>query len=198
MKKLFILFMLLGIFFNGYATTVKVSDNTVLVKELMKVTKVEAQMQRSMQMVKQMQKDMIGKMTKNIADRDAAIKVQQKSLDLVMKELSWAKLQGEFIKVYAEVFTKKELQAMVTFYRSELGQTIINKMPLLQQKLMPVMQQRMLKIIPKLQAQVKQFVAEEKAKVAAKKKAAAKASSVKNKTKSAANMDMQTGATSKK
>jgi hypothetical protein len=198
MKKLFVLFMLLGMFFNSYATTVKVSDNTVLVKELMKVTKVEAQMQRSMQMVKQMQKDMIGKMTKNIADRDAAIKVQQKSLDLVMKELSWAKLQGEFIKVYAEVFTKKELQAMVTFYRSELGQTIINKMPLLQQKLMPVMQQRMLKIIPKLQAQVKQFVAEEKAKVAAKKKAAAKASSVKNKTKSAANMDMQTGATSKK
>jgi len=56
----------------------------------------------------------------------------------------------------------------------------------------------MMKIIPKLQAQVKQFVAEEKAKVAAKKKAAAKASSVKNKTKSAANINMQTGATSKK
>ena len=198
MKKIFVMFMLLGMFFNGYAAAVKVSDNTVLVKELMKVTKVEAQMQRSMQMVKQMQKNMISKMTKNIVDRDAAIKVQQKSFDLVMTELSWTKLQGEFIKVYAEVFTKKELQAMVAFYRSELGQTIINKMPLLQQKLMPVMQQKIMKIIPKLQAQVKQFVAEEKAKAAAKKQATAKPSSVKNKTKRAANTSLQTGATSKK
>ena len=198
MKKLFMMLMLLGMFFNGYAAAVKVSDNTVLVKELMKVTKVEAQMQRSMQMVKQMQKNMISKMTKNIADRDVAIKVQQKSFELVMTELSWEKLQGEFIKVYAEVFTKKELQAMVAFYRSELGQTIINKMPLLQQKLMPVMQQKIMKIIPKLQAQVKQFVAEEKAKAAAKKQATAKPSSVKNKTKRAANTSLQTGATSKK
>lgn len=174
MKKMFVVVVVLGMVFAGYTADLKVIDNTALVKELMKVTKVEEQMQRSMQMVKQMQKDMISKMTKNIPDREAAIKVQQKSFDLVMKELSWEKLQGAFIKVYAEVFTKKELQAMVTFYRSELGQTIINKMPLLQQKLMPVMQQKIMKLIPKLKKQVEKFVAEEKAKAEAHKQTDAK------------------------
>jgi uncharacterized protein len=199
MKKMFVMVVLLGMVFTGYAADVKVSDNTALVKELMKVTKVEEQMQRSMQMVKQMQKNMISKMTKNIADREAAIRVQQKSFDLVMKELSWEKLQGEFIKVYAEVFTAKELQGMVTFYRSELGRTIINKMPLLQQKLMPVMQQKMMKIIPKLKKAVEKLVAEEKAKADARKKAAAKQQvPVKSDQKSNPKPDQKTGATPKK
>lgn len=199
MKKLYVMSILLGIILTSHAAKVKVSDNTALVKELMKVTKVEAQIQRSMQMVKQMQKNMISKMTKNIADRDAAIKVQQKSFNLVIKELSWEKLQGAFIKVYAEVFTKKELQAMVTFYRSELGQMIINKMPLLQQKLMPVMQHKLMKIIPKLQARVKQLIAEEQAKAKARKQVATKkAAPIKIKPKHNAKIDQVTGATPKK
>jgi uncharacterized protein len=119
-----------------------------------------------LEMVKKMQRNMINKITEGIKNREAAIRVQQKSFDLVMAEFSWKKFQNDFVKVYAEVFTEKELQAMVKFYRSELGQTIVKKMPLLQQKLMPIIQKKVMQLMPKLKKEIDKMVAEEKAKAA--------------------------------
>ncbi|MCF6175379.1 MAG: DUF2059 domain-containing protein [Victivallaceae bacterium] len=199
MKKIFVMIFVLGMVVNLSATTVELAKKIDLVNKLMKVTKVEEQMMNSLKMVKNMQKNMINQLTGNIKDRESALKIQQKSFELVMKEFSWNKFQDDFAKIYAEVFSVKELEGLIAFYKSDLGQTVINKMPLIQQKLMPLIQKKVMQLIPKLKKAVEKMVAKEKAKAVARKQAATKQQvSVKTDKKSNPKPDQKTGATPKK
>jgi len=51
-----------------------------------------------------------------------------------MKEdLSYDKLEPEYIKIYQDTFSEEEIQGMITFYETPVGQSVITKMPLIMQ-----------------------------------------------------------------
>ncbi|MDG9669016.1 DUF2059 domain-containing protein [Hahella sp. CR1] len=50
------------------------------------------------------------------------------------KQMSYDTLKGEFVKIYADAFTEKELNEIVAFYQTETGQKAIQKMPELMSK----------------------------------------------------------------
>ncbi len=80
---------------------------------------------------------------------------QQKKFDRVLSEqqilarktLTWEKLSPIYHRVYAQLFTADEVQAMTAFYGSEHGRSIMTKMPqamqLSMQEMMPLLQSMM-------------------------------------------------------
>ena len=59
-------------------------------------------------------------------------------LDFFGKYLSYNSLKPDFIDIYTEEFTEKELRDIIAFYKTPTGQKTITKMPVLMQKGAPV------------------------------------------------------------
>jgi uncharacterized protein len=71
---------------------------------------------------------------------------------LVREELSWDKLKPIYVQVYVETFEQAEVDGLIAFYRSPVGQSFVNKMPVVQQKSMAITQQRMQSFGPRMEA----------------------------------------------
>ena len=76
-----------------------------------------------------------------------------------MKSIDW---ESMFAEIYASVFTEKELQAVIDFYKSPVGAKFIEKQPELMAQTMQKMQVEMAKIMPKIQADVQKAIQESK------------------------------------
>jgi hypothetical protein len=81
-----------------------------------------------------------------------------------MKSVDWNKM---FAEVYAEVFTAEEIDGLIKFYKSPLGQKLLAKEPQLTKATMAKMQVEMAKIMPKLQANMAKAIANSKKTAAA-------------------------------
>ena len=87
----------------------------------------------------------------------------EKSMDLAIKTMGWKALEPDIIDIYAKNFSDDEVDAMLKFYSSPVGQSVLSKMPQMTTAMMTVVQQKMVT----LQPQVKALTEEYKAKVAA-------------------------------
>ncbi|ODU43831.1 MAG: hypothetical protein ABS98_13535 [Lysobacteraceae bacterium SCN 69-48] len=86
------------------------------------------------------------------ADLDAAARARMQeamatSNAIIQRHLSWEALAPVVRKVYAQVFSKREVQAMTAFYSSPEGASILKKSPqamgLTMQEIQPAMQAAM-------------------------------------------------------
>ena len=50
------------------------------------------------------------------------------------KHMSWDKLKEEFIAIYMDEFSEDEIRELIVFYRTQTGQKVIKKLPLLMSK----------------------------------------------------------------
>ena len=84
-------------------------------------------------------------------------------LGAVMRaELSWERLQPMQIAIYRESFEQGEVDELIEFYKSPLGQKFVSKMPVVTQKAMVAMQAYMRQVMPKLEEAMKQVLSEAK------------------------------------
>jgi hypothetical protein len=91
---------------------------------------------------------------------------QQKIMDqtavemaaVLKQEMRWEEFEPLMIAVYKKSFTQKEMDGMLAFYKSDVGQSIVAKMPQVMQNSMQLMQSRMGAIMPKLQKIVAEAV----------------------------------------
>lgn len=79
------------------------------------------------------------------------LETQEKLAGLVKDELKWEALEPMFLDIYQKSFTQKEVDGMLSFYKSPAGQAVIKKMPQVMQTTMQIMQARMSKLLPKIQ-----------------------------------------------
>jgi hypothetical protein len=99
---------------------------------------------------------------------DAATKAQakagmQESFDVVFEEFTWERVKPLFTDIYAEVFTTEELEGLIAFYESPIGQKFIAKQPELAAASMRHMQGLMQEMMPKIQEKVKEEMEKAKA-----------------------------------
>ena len=71
---------------------------------------------------------------------------------LVRDEMSWEVQRPQIVKIYQSVFTQKEVDAQIAFYRSAAGQSMVKKMPQVTEQSMALMQDRMKIMMPRFQA----------------------------------------------
>ena len=89
--------------------------------------------------------------------------MRTKMIALFRENMKWETLEPMFIDIYKHSFTQKEVDGMLDFYKSEPGQAVIAKMPLVMQNTMQAMQGRMAVMLPKLQQLQQDAIAELKA-----------------------------------
>jgi len=69
---------------------------------------------------------------------------------LVKAELNWSAIEPVMIEVYRDTFSQKEVDGMLTFYRSEVGQAVIAKLPTAMQQSMTSIQGHVKTLTPKI------------------------------------------------
>ena len=63
-----------------------------------------------------------------------------RSIAVIQGELQWEKLEPRYIEIYQKSFTNEEISGMLAFYRSSTGQAVINKLPVVMEHTMELMQ----------------------------------------------------------
>ncbi len=141
------------------------------IRELLKLTKAEAMVETIFNQVEGMQKQLLQQMSadKSLPDGPTlAEKVRTRTTAVMRAELSWDVLEPLYLQVYRETFTDEEVEAMLVFYRTPLGQSVLSKLPQVMQRSIAGVQQRMEPIVRKLQEVVRQTVDDAKAEAAKK------------------------------
>ncbi len=76
----------------------------------------------------------------------------EKVLNLMKEGMSWEVLKPQMMTVYSTHFSQREVDGLIAFYETEIGQATIKKMPLIMQDSMMLSQNMVMKLMPKIQA----------------------------------------------
>jgi hypothetical protein len=149
MKKVCVLILSALFIFNVNATEVASKKS---VEELMELTEVSKMMDVMYSQITSMFNNLPKQM--GISDKEKPLfeKHMDKVATLLKSEMNWEKFKSPMIDIYTKRFTEQEIQGLIKFYRSELGQTTIKKMPLIMQDSMLVSQEILKDFMPKVQA----------------------------------------------
>ena len=74
--------------------------------------------------------------------------LQTDMLALIMKESQWEKIQPDMIQIAQNVYTQEEVNSMIEYYRTPIGQSILKNMPIAAEKNNVLVQQKMNKFMP--------------------------------------------------
>jgi hypothetical protein len=150
--KMLLLVLLLGVRL-AHADDAPASDASI--QELLEVTHSEktidvviSQMQASIDLMnKQFMKD------RSLRPDQAQIMDDAKNqlVAAVRDSLKWEDMMPIYVDIYRKSFSQKEIDDIITFYKTETGQAILAKMPIVLQNTMQITMQRMAVLTPKLQ-----------------------------------------------
>jgi uncharacterized protein len=75
---------------------------------------------------------------------------QTKMLAIIKEALNWSSVEPILVQAYQRTFTQEEVDAMLAFYDSPLGQSVGAKLPTVNQQTSQLTQQRLKDMIPKI------------------------------------------------
>ena len=164
----FILTVVLALFVSCSAMAAPPSDASL--ERLLKVTGAESLTQS----MRGQLNNMMGPMFEQAIDAKNLTPEKRKEAERFMKifsakfskimddEMSWDRLKGDYMRIYRESFSQKEVDDLIAFYESPTGQDFVKKMPLVMQKSMVLMKQRMVPMMQKIQQAAQETAAEYK------------------------------------
>ncbi len=97
---------------------------------------------------------------------------QAKVMDAMLEAMNIPQMKQDMTQIFADTFSKEELTAIGDFNSTPAGQAMIDKQPLVQEKLQALMLPRMMSAMPKIQQLSMEFGKQQKAKADAAKAAA--------------------------
>ena len=157
MKKVFVV---IGIFIITMAQSGYTDDTSrhALAEELLVLMDTQKNIEKSFEMVKQMQFSQLQEMVPQTeGSSKQAQSVIKETMDIVSQEMSWDKIKDDYIRIYADTFTEEELKGIVRFYKTPIGQKFIEKTPELMRKSMEISQKQMRELMPKIQKMIKEM-----------------------------------------
>jgi hypothetical protein len=83
---------------------------------------------------------------------ESAQKYIRRINELASQEMQWQRIKGDYINLYVSLFTEPELRELIQFYKSPIGHKLIEKTPVLMQKSMQIGHEKMMRIMPEIQA----------------------------------------------
>lgn len=149
MKKLFAICLLLILPTISYAEDMGKREN---VEELLALMKADSVIDTIYSQVYQAVQGMAQQLGVKPSERELFDRYTAKMIEVMQSEMSWDKMKDPMIELYLKHYTDKEIEDMVTFYRSDSGQSMIKKMPAVIKDSMVISQDMMKGFIPKMQA----------------------------------------------
>lgn len=148
MKSIFVL--TLGLMVGGSLATAQESIKQAKIERILALTNADAVMDQMFSQIKAMTASMTppGATPQQQAK---AQEIQNKVMDLIKARMGWDKLRVLYAKVYDATFSEDEIDGMLTFYQSAVGQAMLKKMPQLISQTMSIVQTQMADIMPDIQ-----------------------------------------------
>ncbi|HEX2206870.1 MAG TPA: DUF2059 domain-containing protein [Longimicrobium sp.] len=112
---------------------------TAAVRELLQVSRTRENFIRAMELG--MEQGGMGELTPQ---------VQQVLRDFMDEHFRYEDLEPEFIRMYTELYTEEEIRGMTAFYRTPLGQRMIETLPELSAASQRIAQERLQAVMPQL------------------------------------------------
>jgi len=134
------------------------------IDELIQVARLREQTETMMQsMEKDLATNMNGMMA-GIAGREISPAkrqrlqgMQRQMMQILREEMAWEKIQPIYRQIYKESFTQEEIDGMLAFYRSPVGQAMLQKMPQVMERSMQISRERLL---PRVTQRMTQLLSE--------------------------------------
>ncbi len=123
----------------------------VLAHDVIKATQADRMIDGISAQIKQMTMAQTARMLPPEATEEQkakALAVQGEIMDLAMAATK--DMIGKLDGIYADVYSTGELEALKAFFTSAEGRSMIEKQPVLMQKMMPLMQQMQAELMPKI------------------------------------------------
>lgn len=143
-----------------FAVTATQATAQAKAEKLIKILNISKSIDRSFEEVSKFSSQMIDAQDLSPEEKVTAKKLMESTMTATfaeMKKIDWNKI---FAEVYASVFTAEEIDGLIKFYQSPVGQKLLAKEPELTTATMKKMQVEMAKIMPKLQANMAKAIAE--------------------------------------
>ncbi|MBM3277317.1 MAG: DUF2059 domain-containing protein [Candidatus Handelsmanbacteria bacterium] len=134
----------------------------VLAEEVLMAMNMPQTIEQSLAVMKQAMPAQLAQMSKAMGEDPPEMPQQnQRMMEVMAEELSWAKIKDDYVGLYAATFTAGELRGLLEFYWSPAGRAFVAKQPALMQHSMEINQKLMLRLMPKLKEIYKKDAAQE-------------------------------------
>lgn len=128
-----------------------------LAREVIEATRVDKMLDGMKGMLQQTAAAQLRESTSNFSkEKSADMEAMQKEIfDVTMNEAK--EMIKSMDKIYADTFSEEELTGIRDFYQSKAGKAMIDKQPVIMQKMMPNIMGMQTSIKPKIEAIVKKY-----------------------------------------
>ena len=162
MKTLILLFVLAG----ACAASMAAPPTTESVRTLLEITQTESMIDQAYASMEQMAKQNLAQQIvgKSLSDEQRrAMELAPARITAVIKqEMGWSTMAPILIAIYQEAFDQAEIDGLIAFYKSPVGQSFVSKMPMVMNRSMQVMQAQMQSLMPKLKQTIEQAMRDAK------------------------------------
>jgi hypothetical protein len=128
--------------------------------ELLEITNARQMLDQYMASFEQMMSQQLSSMDLPPDGQEAAKAVQKEMMDWLSEFLAWDQMKGMYVDIYIEVFTEEEVNELIEFYKSPLGQKLLAKMPELMQKTMQKTQAMLQQKMPEFQQRLQKSLSD--------------------------------------
>ena len=158
--KLFTLFLIVLVMIFSFGISASADSSRDSVEKLLLVMKQDQLMNQTFEQIKPLVLQQFQQMNLTQEQSQIIDKYMGKMFDVMKEAMSWDKIKDDFIEIYISVYTEEEIQELIKFYQSPIGQKLIEKEPLIIQQSMSLSQKYMMNLLPKIQ-EISQQMAEE-------------------------------------
>jgi len=137
----------------------------VIVEDLLQTTKVDQMTKPLFVQMRSMMEQQFAQMGAPDDMRPILKKYTDKLFNIMEQTVSWQALKEDYISVYTHTFTEDELKGMLAFYKSPIGQSVVEKMPVAMQQAMTIVQKRLPELQEKLRKISEELAQEIKAEI---------------------------------
>jgi len=142
--------VLLAMMFSLLALPALADDHREAARELMQVSGTEQIMAQMQLQIESMFLNISGEAAQSEAKQKIAADYRVKVAAILKEEMMWDKIEGEIIDLYMKSFSEAELKEMTAFYKTPLGQKMIEKMPEVMLRSAEISRQQMRYVIPRV------------------------------------------------
>ena len=149
-----ILVWLCPVLFIAFPACADEASKVAKIEEYFRLSRLQQTMEASMRTAsQQMNTQMLSQITgaRMPKELEADFEVYQERIVAVLEEaLSWEVMKPEYIRMHLDVFTEEDLDGIVAFYRSPVGQRFVEQTPQLMSRAYELSQRRLVAIAPRL------------------------------------------------
>lgn len=125
------------------------------VGRLLDVMRAQQTLEAILPQVQASQQQMVAQLTAgqqlDATERERIDRILARGNATMAEALSWEKLEPVYRDIYTATFTAEDMDAMISFYESQAGQNLLDKMPQLMHNTMQAVQQMLMPVLTQLE-----------------------------------------------